>query len=404
MKFRLRRYFLLTSLPVVVIITLLSAYVYINFATSIMVEQESHANQQQTHLMGQLLWPRFQSHIMWSKGQDAISLSAAQAVATIDEIVLDLFRGSNVIKVKLYNLDGFTVYSSQRSQIGEDKSDNPGFMSASSGSVRSNLTWRNEFHAFEKIVMDRDVVSSYLPLYDTRTREVIAVVELYSDVTDLVARIYHVRNQVIFGAIICLSFLLGLLYLLIVRADLHIRRQHDALADANVEISRLAYTDAVTQLPNRHRFDQALEEQIQHCRRHDEGFSLLYLDLDGFKGINDDHGHGAGDAILAEVGQRLKKAVRETDMVYRVGGDEFALLMSGANTQESVTQVAENLLDKVSQPIEFGERSHSVSTSIGIACYPRVASNARTLIELADAAMYRAKARGKNCYETAEIL
>jgi len=189
-----------------------------------------------------------------------------------------------------------------------------------------------------------------------------------------------------------------------VRADLHIRRQHDALADANVEISRLAYTDAVTQLPNRHRFDQALEEQIQHCRRHDEGFSLLYLDLDGFKGINDDHGHGAGDAILAEVGQRLKKAVRETDMVYRVGGDEFALLMSGANTQESVTQVAENLLDKVSQPIEFGERSHSVSTSIGIACYPRVASNARTLIELADAAMYRAKARGKNCYETAEIL
>ena len=96
MKFRLRRYFLLTSLPVVVIITLLSAYGYISFATSILVEQESHASQQQTRVMSQLLWPRFQSHIMWSKDQDAISLSAAQAVAAIDEIVLDLFRGSNV--------------------------------------------------------------------------------------------------------------------------------------------------------------------------------------------------------------------------------------------------------------------------------------------------------------------
>ncbi|MCK5002858.1 MAG: GGDEF domain-containing protein [Gammaproteobacteria bacterium] len=403
MKFRLRRYFLLTSLPVMVIITMLSVYGYIEFAKSILVEQESHANQQQTRLIGQLLWPRFQSHIMWSKNQGEISLRAAQAVEEIDKIVVDLFRGSNVIKAKLYNLDGVTVYSSQHSQIGADKSDNPGFMSASNGRVRSNLTWRNEFHAFEKIIMERDVVSSYLPLYDTRTREVIAVVELYSDVTNLVARIHHTRNQVIFGALTCFGLLLGLLYVLAVRADLLIRRQHDVLTDANVEISRLAYTDAVTQLPNRHRFDQALEEQIQHCRRHDEGFSLLYLDLDGFKDINDDHGHGAGDAILAEVGQRLKKAVRETDMVYRVGGDEFALMMPGANTPESVTQVAENLLARVAQPIEFGEQSHSVSTSIGIACYPRVATNAATLIELADAAMYRAKARGKNCYETAEI-
>ena len=403
MKFRLRRYFLLTSLPVVVIITLLSAYGYIQFATSILVEQESHANQQQTRLMGQLLWPRFQSYIVWSKDQEAVSLRAAQAVAEIDEIVVGLFRGTNVIKAKLYNLNGVTVYSSEHSQIGANKSDNPGFMSASNGRIVSNLTWRNQFHAFEKIVMERDVVSSYLPLYDTRTREVIAVVELYTDVTDLVARIHHTRNQVILGAIVCLGLLLALLYILIVRADLLIRRQHDVLTDANEEISRLAYTDAVTQLPNRHRFDQALEEQIHHCRRDSEGFSLLYLDLDGFKAINDNYGHGAGDAILAEIAQRLKQAVRETDIVYRVGGDEFALLMHGANVPESATQVAENLLTKVAQPIEFGEHTHTVSTSIGIACYPRSASNAETLIELADAAMYRAKAGGKNCYETAQV-
>ncbi|MFC1589253.1 diguanylate cyclase domain-containing protein [Pseudomonadota bacterium] len=403
MKFRLRRYFLLTSLPVVAIITALSAYGYIHFATNILVEQETLASQHKTRLMSQLLWPQFQSHITWSKGQDATTLSAAPAVAKIDDIVLELFRGNNVIKAKLYNLDGITVYSSQHSQIGADKSDNDGFISASHGSVRSNLTWRNEFHAFEKMVMERDVVSSYLPLYDTRTREVVAVVELYSDVTDLVARIHRTRNQVIFGALACFGLLLGALYVLMVRADLLIRRQHDALTDANEEISRLAYTDAVTQLPNRHRFDQALEEQIQHCRRNSEGFALLYLDLDGFKAINDSHGHGAGDAILAEIAQRLKRTVRETDIVYRVGGDEFALLMPGAITPEAATHVVENLLAKVVQPIKISEQTHTVSVSIGIACYPKSATNAKSLIELADGAMYRAKAKGKNCFETAQV-
>ena len=130
MKFRLRRYFLLTSLPVVAIVTLLSAYGYIHFASSILVEQESHANQQQTRVMGQLLWPRFQSHIMWSKGRDAQSLLGASAIAAIDEVMVGLFRGTNIIKAKLYNLDGTTAYSSEHSQIGVNKSDNPGFISA----------------------------------------------------------------------------------------------------------------------------------------------------------------------------------------------------------------------------------------------------------------------------------
>lgn len=403
MKFKLRNYFLLTSLPVVAIITMLSAYSYIYFATGILVEQETQANQDKTHFLGQLLWPRFEPHIIWSKDQDETSLRAEPAVSEIDKIVVDLFHGTNIIKAKLYNSDGLTVYSSQQLQIGENRLDNPGFISASNGSARSNLTWRNEFHAFEKIVMDRDIVSSYLPLYDTRTREVIAVVELYSDVTDLVAHINRTRNQVVFGALACFGLLLGALYVLMVRADLLIRHQHKELTDANEEISRLAYMDAVTQLPNRHRFDQALEEQIHHCRRDDEGFSLLYLDLDGFKAVNDNHGHGAGDEILTETAQRLKRAVRNTDMVYRIGGDEFALLLPGAKTSEAITHVTENLLIKVVEPIEIGEHTHTVSASIGIACYPESASNAKTLIKLADSAMYRAKSRGKNCYETAQI-
>ncbi|MES0328125.1 MAG: GGDEF domain-containing protein [Gammaproteobacteria bacterium] len=404
MKFRLRRYFLLTSLPVVAIITALSAYGFIHFATSTLVEQKTHTNQHETRLLGQLLWPRFQPYITWSKAQTAASLRAAPAMADIDAVVLNLFHGTDIIKVKLYNLDGITVYSSEHSQIGGDKSNNPGFISASHGSVLSNLTWRNEFHAFEKIVMERDVVSSYLPLYDTRTREVVAVVELYSDVTDLVARIHRTRNKIIFGALACFGLLLGALYILMARADRLICRQHDALTDANVKISRLAYTDAVTHLPNRHRFDQALEAQILHCRRHDEGFALLYIDLDEFKAINDAHGHGAGDAILAEIAQRLKRAVRETDVVFRVGGDEFALLMPGTITPEAATLVVENLLDKMVQPIEISEQTLSLSASIGISCYPKSATNAKTLIDLADAAMYRAKARGKNCYETAPIV
>jgi hypothetical protein len=133
MQFRLRRYFLLTSLPMVAVFTALSAYAYIIFSTSILVEQETRVNQHNTRLLGQLLWPRFQPHIIWSKDQPAESLLAALAVAEIDEIVLDMFHDTNVMKAKLYNLDGITVYSSQPSQIGADKSSNQGFMSASKG-------------------------------------------------------------------------------------------------------------------------------------------------------------------------------------------------------------------------------------------------------------------------------
>ena len=403
MKFRLRSYFLLASLPIVAIITSLSAYSYIYFATGILVEQETQASQDKTHFLAQLLWPRFEPHIIWSKDHDATSLRAAPEVSEIDKIVVGLFHGTNIIKAKLYNIDGLTVYSSQHSQIGANKSENPGFISASNGSVRSNLTWRNEFHAFEKIIIERDIVSSYLPLYDTRTREVIAVVELYSDVTYLMTHINRTRNQVIFGALACFGLLLGALYVLIVRADRLISCQHRELADANKEISRLAYMDAVTQLPNRHRFNQALEESIHQCRRDNECFSLFYLDLDGFKAINDNQGHGAGDAILAEIAQRLKRAVRSTDMVFRIGGDEFAILLSGANMPEAVTHVTEKLLINVAEPIEIGEHMLTVSVSIGIACYPKLASNSKTLIELADSAMYRAKSRGKNCYEISQI-
>ena len=403
MKFRLCRYFFLTSLPVAAIITALSAYSYIYFAKGILVEHETKTNLYKTRFLGKLLWPRFESHIIWSKNQDVTSLRASLTIAEIDKIVVDLFRGSNVIKTKLYNFDGLTIYSSQHSQIGEKKSDNPGFISASNGRVSSNLTWRNEFHTFEKIITDRDIVSSYLPLYDTRTQKVIAVVELYSDVTDLVVSIKRTRNKIILGALACLALLLGALYALILRADLLICRQNKKLTNATKEISRLAYIDAVTQLPNRHRFDQDLEEQINHSRRNGEGFSLLYLDLDGFKIVNDKYGHATGDLILAQIARRLKQALRNTDLAYRIGGDEFTLLIPGANTQEAVTQVAEKLLVRIIEPIEFSKRTHSVSASIGIAFYPKSALNANSLIELADNAMYKAKARGKNCYEIAQI-
>ena len=198
MSFKLRRYFLLISLPVVLVLTALSSYAYIQFAENMLVEQETHSNQHETRLLGRMLWPKFQPHVVWSKNQTTESLLNSPAVAAIDQIVVDMFRGTDIIKAKLYNLDGITIYSSRHSQIGADKSENPGFISASSGHVRSNMTWRNEFHAFEKIIMERDVVSSYLPLYDVNSREIVAVVELYSDVTDLVNRIHETRSQIIY--------------------------------------------------------------------------------------------------------------------------------------------------------------------------------------------------------------
>jgi diguanylate cyclase (GGDEF)-like protein len=172
-------------------------------------------------------------------------------------------------------------------------------------------------------------------------------------------------------------------------------------------IFRLAYYDALTDLPNRKSFEEKLRQEITAFERGQEKFALLFVDLDNFKPINDSFGHRVGDQVLKTVAKRLSHVIRETDVigrntaedqqrVARLGGDEFTLLLSKINHPEDAAEVAQRLIDSIGRPLMVEEHQFQVTTSVGIAICPDHGIDAETLVHNADLAMYEAKLAGKN--------
>ncbi|MBV9098229.1 MAG: EAL domain-containing protein [Frankiaceae bacterium] len=159
------------------------------------------------------------------------------------------------------------------------------------------------------------------------------------------------------------------------------------------EIEHKALHDSLTGLPNRALLSDRLHQALARASRHDAPVSVLFLDLDHFKTINDGAGHSVGDAVLAEVARRLANAVRPSDTVARLGGDEFAVICEGADA-EAAGQVAERILAALAEPVAVDDRTLYVSVSVGVAAAPPL--DAEELLSHADAAMYDAKARGRS--------
>ncbi|WP_457979458.1 putative bifunctional diguanylate cyclase/phosphodiesterase [Aeromonas sp. AE23HZ002T15] len=180
--------------------------------------------------------------------------------------------------------------------------------------------------------------------------------------------------------------------------DAHAARLSDSLHQAHDELLKLALHDSLTQLPNRLLFADRLEQRISECRHSQDSFALLFLDLDGFKIINDAHGHHTGDLLLAQVAQRIKALLGANDCASRFGGDEFVLALAPGE-QAQTSAFAERLLASLAQPYTWEHHSLHVTASIGIAVYPQDGTSLHELTLNADAAMYHAKKRGRNDYD-----
>ena len=161
--------------------------------------------------------------------------------------------------------------------------------------------------------------------------------------------------------------------------------------DGERRARHLALHDGLTSLPNRRFFRERLDHALSQVAPQRPAIAVLYLDLDGFKPINDAHGHATGDELLKIVAARLARAVRAGDMVGRLGGDEFACLLADSLNREQLTQLANKLVDAVSAPLQVGPLKLTVRPSIGIAICPTDGITAEALLNSADAAMYRAK-------------
>lgn len=194
----------------------------------------------------------------------------------------------------------------------------------------------------------------------------------------------HMRDGVVLGA-----------YLL--STDVTAARRHEA------NLKALAHTDTLTGLPNRRSYEAELEAALGRSARNRSGMALMFLDIDRFKQINDTLGHAGGDDVLREFGQRLLRAVRKTDTVARLAGDEFTIILEGVRSPEECARIGAKIIDAMRPLFSVGEMARQVSTSIGIAWTNGAQLDARDLSQKADAALYQAKEAGRNqfCVGTA---
>lgn len=175
----------------------------------------------------------------------------------------------------------------------------------------------------------------------------------------------------------------------------------ETLRAHNSLLRRLAFHDALTGLPNRAMFERALLETLNECKLTRARAALLYLDIDSFKAVNDTFGHAAGDSLLVETAGRLQRWLPEGAIAARLGGDEFVVLVEDAEESDAAETVARKLIARMRDMIGANGHSLAVTTSIGIAFCRHTVANPDALMQIADAALYDAKAAGRNTYRTA---
>lgn len=174
------------------------------------------------------------------------------------------------------------------------------------------------------------------------------------------------------------------------------------LQKVNSELKHRSDHDPLTNLPNRRLFYELLSHEINKAERHKYQLAILYMDLDGFKAINDALGHAMGDVLLVNIAKRLKSSLRKEDLIARLGGDEFTICYSNIKNPEDIILLCEILINKISQPMFLDQHQCHIGISIGVSLYPQHGKDYDTLMHVADSSMYHVKKTGKNNFSIGE--
>lgn len=233
--FQLLRYFSITSLIAFILVAVSLVFFYRQIAVNELIEIGGSKNAAITQSFSNVIWPEFESFLSSASDLSPDQIRAHPETARLRQAVLKQTQGLSIIKVKIYTLKGVTVFSTQESQIGEDKSQNAGFLAALKGGLASELTHRDTFSAYEGEIENRDVISSYVPIRQADSG-VTGVFEVYDDVTPLLEKISLTQWKIAIGVTSILVLLYIILFLLVRRADNLIKQQFIKQQQAEAEI------------------------------------------------------------------------------------------------------------------------------------------------------------------------
>lgn len=403
-RFRLVRYFALTSLVGVLLVLALLVYFYRAFATEALEQHETRDNVAITRIFASTLWPKYAEYLKTAGKQNAEQMRNHPEVARLRADVLRQMQGLSVVKIKIYDLGGMTVFSTDAKQIGEDKSDDDGVRGALAGKVVSEIAFENAFDAFEKVINDRNLISSYMPIRQDDRQAPQAVFEVYSDVTDYVNELERTTWKIAGVVLASLALLYLFLYAIVRRADLNLKHQAHAVETAYEEaLEHSAMHDRLTGLPNRESLYRQLVETIGGLRTTGGKCAVLYLGLDGFKEINDSLGHHMGDSVLIKVAALLRDEFSDGNAVAHMGGDEFVvttLALEEAHEIDRLLQAVRRVQQAVAaSTVATGRSTPPITACVGVALYPDDGQNVTELLQAADVALAHAKRNGRGTYQ-----
>ncbi|MEY2683270.1 MAG: hypothetical protein RJA09_414 [Pseudomonadota bacterium] len=434
--FNLPRYFLLTSATLFVAAAVALGWVYHRFTVAQIVQMAEQHNEAMTHVFENTLWPRHGPFLLSMGGDSILQHRRSPQLAALDADVQRLMAGTQVVKVKVYNRQGITLYSSDLRQVGADQGGNPGFLGALNNTPVSDLTHRDHFDAFDRVIADLDVISSYIPIHNP-DNAVLGVLEVYQDVTPALKALDQRLYQAAWGVLAVLVFLLGLQWLVVRRAHHIIQGQERTLADTNRELDarvlerthalevvnqqlsdqitqreaaesrlrHLAHQDPLTRLPNRLALIDLLTDGLAAAAAAGQQVAVIYIDLDHFENVNTSLGHQVGNDLLKAVAQRLANRLTLHDNLSRVGADEFVCFRRGIPSLEGALALAQQLCETLSTPFVVGPTELLITATVGVSVYPQDGDAADLLVRHADTAMYRAKRQGRNtiCHYTPDM-
>ncbi|HEU0259053.1 MAG TPA: EAL domain-containing protein [Burkholderiales bacterium] len=396
--FNLLRYSQLIALAVPIAVVVALTYLYRGLVFDSMVEGETHANVALTRTFANAIWPAHAAFVRRAGALERPALASRAEIGVLDGDLRRLASGLDIVKVKIYDLHGLTVYSTDPRQIGQSAAGNPGFRRARDGYPVSNLTYRERMDSWEGEIAQRHILATYVPVHVHEAAPVEAVLEIYSDVTRLVEANQRSEWKVLAAVLGAMALLYAVVQLMLARYRRLLEEKERERAAQEERIRHQAYHDPLTGLPNRASFTEHLEEAMRRAKRAGWPLALLFLDLDLFKRVNDCLGHDAGDRLLRVAAERIRRAVREADMLFRMGGDEFTVLLEDVRGPEEAAMVATRVLETIAEPLQLQHHEIAVTSSVGIALYPRDDVVGERLVKAADTAMYRAKELGRNRY------
>lgn len=392
----------LRTLTIISFLSLVVAGLFLGFsAKKILVdsllENEERRNVAVTQILGNGVWDSFGKFITSLEGLSGDEIRNKAQIYFIEKYILNEIEGLNVVKIKIYNLDGLTVFSTDLSQVGKSKRAHKSFIKAKDGEVVSKLSFRDKIYAKEELIENRNIITSYIPLRQ-KQGDVVSVFEVYSDVTQLVDKINHLQRKIMIGIVFTITVLFAILFFTIRHASEVIEKYNVAQEKETDTIREIAFYDHLTGLPNRILFIDRLEHAIDIASRNNKLVVLMFIDLDRFKQVNDNLGHEAGDKLLCQISSRISKLVRPSDTVSRISGDEFTVVLEGLSDLDFSTVVAQRIQSKMEEPFLIEKNKVVVTCSIGISVYPFSDDDVESLIKKADAAMFFSKSVGRNTF------